>query len=246
MARTAKKAEVSRAEAGLRAEIVAAARALERSGLNRGSSGNLSVRLGDAMLITPSAVASDALTPEMIARMPLAPEDGRSEGPLKPSSEWRFHRDLLRARPEFGAVVHTHAPFSTILAIARRPIPAIHYMIAAFGGPEIRCCGYARYGTAALSEEVLRGMEGRSGCLMANHGMLTAAGNLTRAVWLAHELEALAHHYVHVMQIGDAHLLSPDQIAEAEQGFAGYGLQGRCRRRSKTGPLGRSKSGPPG
>lgn len=216
-----------KAEATLRAEIVAQCRALDRSGLNRGSSGNVSARLGDDMLITPSAVPYDDLEPGMIARMPLEGEYGTWEGPLKPSSEWRFHLDLLRARPEFGAVVHTHAPFSTILAIARKSIPAIHYMMAAFGGPEIRCCGYACYGTAELSAEVLRGMEGRNGCLMANHGMLTAGPDLTRAAWLAHELEALAHQHYHVLQIGGGYLLTEAELAETAKGFSSYGVQAR-------------------
>lgn len=110
----------TRAEATLRNEIVACCRDLVRAGLNRGSSGNVSARLGDALPITPSAVPHDDLEPGMIARMPLASEDGSCVGPLNPSSEWRLHRDLMRARPEFGAVVHTHAPFSTILASFRR------------------------------------------------------------------------------------------------------------------------------
>jgi L-fuculose-phosphate aldolase len=207
----------------LRAQIIATARELDRSGLNRGTSGNVSVRDGDAMLITPSAVPSDRLTPEMIARMPLEGDYGSWEGPKKPSSEWRFHLDLMRARPEFAAIVHTHAPFSTILAIARKPIPAVHYMMAAFGGPEIRCSGYACYGTAALSAEVLAAMEGRNGCLMANHGMLTAGPTLTRALWLAQELEALAHQYFHVLQIGGGHILTEAELTETAKGFAGYG-----------------------
>ena len=220
-----KPAKPSKAETALRAEIVAQARALDRSGLNRGSSGNVSARLGDMMLITPSAVPYDDLEPAMIARMPLEGEYGAWEGPLKPSSEWRFHLDLMRARPDLGAIVHTHAPFSTILAIARKPIPAIHYMMAAFGGTEIRCCGYACYGTAELSREVVAGMEGRFGCLMANHGMLTAGPNLTRAAWLAHELEALAHQQFHVLQIGGGHVLTDAQIAETAKGFESYGVQ---------------------
>ena len=222
-----KPAKPSKAEAALRTEIVAQCRALDRSGLNRGSSGNVSARLGETMLITPSAVPYDDLEADMIARMPLEGEYGTWEGPLKPSSEWRFHLDLMRARPEFGAIVHTHAPYSTILAIARKSIPAIHYMMAAFGGSEVRCCGYARYGTAELSEEVVRGMEGRTGCLMANHGMLTAGPDLTRAAWLAHELEALAHQYFHVLQIGGGYLLTDAQIADTAKGFESYGVQAR-------------------
>ena len=209
----------------LRSEIVAQARALDAAGLNRGSSGNISARDGDAMLITPSGVPAAALEPEMLALMPLDDDDGAWAGPLKPSTEWRFHRDLLRARPAFGAVVHTHAPFCTILAIARRPIPAIHYMMAAFGGPDIPVADYACYGTAALSDAVVSSMQGRAGCLMANHGMIVGAPTLTRACWLAGEMEAMAHQYVHLLQIGGGHILSPADLAEATQGFASYGIQ---------------------
>lgn len=217
----------SASEARLRAEIVARCRELDARGLNRGASGNVSARMGQAMLITPSAVPYTELEPDMIALMPLDAADGAWEGPLKPSSEWRFHRDLMRARPDIEAVVHTHAAFSTILAIARKPIPAIHYMIAAFGGMEIPCCAYARYGTAALSEAILAAIGGMNGCLMANHGMLTVGPDLSRATWLAFELEALAHQYYHVLQIGGGHLLTGDEIAEAAQGFESYGVRAR-------------------
>jgi L-fuculose-phosphate aldolase len=209
----------------LRAEIVACTRDLDAKGLNRGSSGNLSARLGDAILITPSGVPAGQLEPDMLAWMPLSRDDGHWEGPLKPSTEWRFHLDLMRARPEFKAIVHTHSPFATILAIARTPIPAIHYMMAAFGGPDIRCSGYACYGTAALSAEVVAAMDGRAGCLMANHGMIVGGPSVARAGWLAQELEALAHHYYHVLQIGGGHILSAADLAEAAQGFASYGVQ---------------------
>lgn len=212
-------------EAQIRAEIVARCKELDARGLNRGASGNVSARMGEVMLITPSAVPYTELEPEMISVMPIQGEYGVWEGPLKPSSEWRFHLDLMRERTDIGAVVHTHAEFSTILAIARKPIPAIHYMMAAFGGTEIPCCDYACYGTAELSSAILAAMGGLKGCLMANHGMLTVGADLTRATWLAFELEALAHQYFHVLQIGGGHVLSPGQIAEAAKGFASYGVQ---------------------
>jgi L-fuculose-phosphate aldolase len=214
-------------EARLRAELVERCREMDLRGLNRGASGNVSVRLGGAMLITPSAVPYPDLEPEMIALMPLDAPDGAWEGPVKPSSEWRFHRDLLRARPDINAVVHTHAEFSTILAIARRPIPAIHYMIAAFGGMEIPCCDYACYGTAALSRAIVSALGEMNGCLMANHGMLTVGPDLTRTTWLAFELEAMAHQYVHLLSIGGGHILSETEIAEAAKGFASYGVQAK-------------------
>ncbi len=208
-------------EQELRADVVRVVRELDASGLNRGTSGNVSARFGAGMLVTPSGVQGADLEPEMLAHVPL---DGEGwTGPMKPSSEWRFHRDLYRARAEFQAIVHTHASFSTILSIARKPVPAVHYMMAAFGGPEIRCSDYATFGTAALSDAVVAAMEGRAGCLMANHGMVVGGPTLTRAAWLAHELEALAHQYYHVLQIGGGVILTPAELAEAAAGFAGYG-----------------------
>lgn len=213
-------------EAALRAEIVACARELDASGLNRGSSGNISARCGDALLITPSAIPAGQLEPDMLARMPLD-GSGSWKGALEPSSEWRLHTDLLRARGDFNAVVHTHSPFATILSIAHKPIPAVHYMMAAFGGPEIRCSDYACYGTAALSDAVLSALGDMAGCLMGNHGMIVGGPSLARTAWLAHELEALAHQYFHVLQIGGGHVLSTEDLADTAKGFASYGVQGR-------------------
>lgn len=211
-------------EAALRAEIVACARELDASGLNRGSSGNISARCGDALLITPSALRAGQLEAGMLARMPLD-GGGAWEGSLEPSTEWRLHIDLMRARGDFDAIIHTHSPFATILSIARKPIPAVHYMMAAFGGAEIRCSDYACYGTAELSGAVLLALGDMAGCLMGNHGMVVGGPNLTRAAWLAHELEALAHQYFHLLQIGGGHVLSAEELAETAKGFASYGVQ---------------------
>ncbi|MFK7942410.1 MAG: class II aldolase/adducin family protein, partial [Paracoccaceae bacterium] len=125
-------------EAKIRAEMVAACKKLEADGLNRGAAGNVSVRVEDQMLITPTSVSYDKIMPEMMAKMAVSDNGGAWEGPNGPSSEWRFHRDIMCQRTDINAVVHTHAPWCTILADARKPIPAIHYMIAAFGGPDIR------------------------------------------------------------------------------------------------------------
>jgi len=198
---------------------------MNRSDLNQGNSGNISVRLGDTMLITPSSIPYDEMTPDMIATMPIEGEYGSWQGPKKPSSEWRFHLDIMRSQPGVGAVVHTHASYSTILAIARKPIPACHYMVAAFGGDDVRVAGYARYGTKALSEHVLEALKGRSACLMANHGMLAVGSSLKKAMWRAVELETIAKQYYHSLLIGGPVLLSPEQIAETMESFASYGLQ---------------------
>src|SRR6185312_10544841 len=180
---------MNREERGLREAIIAQCRWMNACGLNQGTSGNISARHSGEMLITPSAVPYEAMKPEMIASMPLEGEYGAWEGPLKPSTEWRFHLDIMRARSDVGAIVHTHSTYATVLAIARKSIPACHYMMAAFGGTNIRCAGYARYGTKELSEHALAALEGRNGCLLANHGMIAVGANLDKAMWLAVELE---------------------------------------------------------
>ena len=216
---------VARGEAELRAEVVVAMREMSASGLNRGTSGNVSVRCGDHLLVTPSAVPPAELAPELIAKMALDGADGVFEGPRKPSSEWRFHRDILRGRPEVNAVVHTHSPYATVLAIGRREIPAVHYMIAAFGGATIPCSDYATFGTAELSAHALTALTGRNGCLLANHGAITVAPTLTRALWLAVELETLAFQYHQALLLGDPVILSQEAIAETAAKFAGYGAK---------------------
>ncbi|MDK9696815.1 MAG: class II aldolase/adducin family protein [Siculibacillus sp.] len=212
-------------EAEAREAIVAAMRRLDAAGLNRGASGNVSLRFGDALLITPSAVAPADLTPDLVARIDLADDAGAWEGPRRPSTEWRFHRDILRARGDVNAVVHTHSPFVTVLAVARRQIPAVHYMIAGFGGPTIRCSGYATFGTEELSREALTALDGRNGCILANHGGITVAPTLARALWLAVEMETLAFQYHQALTIGGPLILSDAEIAEAAAKFADYGTK---------------------
>ena len=212
-------------ERALRQAIIDKARWMNASGLNQGTSGNLSARYKDIMLITPSATPYDAMTPEMIAAMPLDVEYGAWEGPLKPSTEWRFHLDIMKARSDVGAIVHTHSTFATVLSIARRDIPAVHYMIAAFGGSTIRCADYARYGTKELSERALKALEGRNGCILANHGMIALGANLDKAMWLAVELETISRQYYLSLALGAPHVLTDAQIEETAKGFSTYGLQ---------------------
>ncbi|KQS88654.1 MULTISPECIES: class II aldolase/adducin family protein [unclassified Rhizobium] len=212
-------------ELDLRLSIIDQCRTMNASGLNQGTSGNISVRFGDRMLITPSAIPYAEMTPEMIVSMPIEGDASKWEGPKKPSVEWLFHRDILKARPEIGAVVHTHSTFATILAIARKPIPACHYMIAAFGGNDVRVCDYARYGTQELSDNVIRALEGRSACLMANHGMIATGPGLDKAMWAAVELETIARQYYHSLLIGGPVVLPEEEIAGVLKGFASYGLQ---------------------
>jgi L-fuculose-phosphate aldolase len=213
-------------ERALRQDIIDQCRRMNAIGLNQGTSGNISARFGERLLITPSSVPYDEMTVDMLASVVIEGDGAEWEGPLRPSSEWRFHLDLARARPDLGAIVHTHAIYCTTLAITRRPIPAVHYMIAGFGGMDIRCADYATFGTEALSKAVLVAMEGRNACLMANHGMLAAGPNLARAMWLAVELETLARQYFNTLLIGGPVLLNEAEIADAARSFANYGAQG--------------------
>ena len=216
---------MEKAEADLRRAVVDAARQMNTLGINQGTSGNISVRHGSVMLITPSATPYEVMQPEQLAAMSLGAQDDAWTGPLKPSTEWRFHRAILQARPDAGAVIHTHAVHCTALSIARRNIPACHYMVGLFGGSSVRCAPYAAFGTAALARHALVAMQDRCACLLANHGMIVAGPTVARALWLAVELETLARQYIGSLQAGGAVLLTELEVEEARRAFAGYGLQ---------------------
>ncbi len=213
-------------EAEAREAIISACRDMNASGLNQGTSGNISIRHGDRMLISPSATPYDATAPEMIASMDLSGDMTEEwEGPLKPSTEWRFHWKLLKERPDLTAIVHAHPTYCTALAILRKPIPACHYMIAAFGGVDVRCSDYHTFGTETLADMVVEAMKDRTACLLANHGMLAAGAGIEQAMWRAIELETIARQYHLALQLGDPVILSNAQIDETLKAFAGYGVQ---------------------
>lgn len=209
----------------LRERIVATAREMNALGINQGTAGNISARHGDAMLITPSGVPYTAMTPDMIAAVPLAGPDGAFEGPLEPSSEWRVHRDILCARDDVSAVVHTHSVYATTLSVLRRDIPAAHYMIAAFGDNRIRCTDYAPFGTAELSQLAVAGLGQAHGVLLGNHGMIVTADSLDKALWRAVELETLAKIYYLASLAGKPVVLPDDEIARMIERFENYGLK---------------------
>ena len=210
-------------EKHLRKAVAEACRWMNATGLNQGTSGNVSARHGDAMLITPTGVPYDQLDPGDLPLMPLHGEYGAWQGPLDPSSEWRFHLDIMKARPEVGAIVHAHSPYCTALAVARKDIPACHYMIAAAGGPSIRCAPYATYGTKELSDAALAALEGRTCCLLANHGMIATGPDLDKARWLAVELETIAKQYYLSLAIGGPVLLDDAEIERVKEKFKSYG-----------------------
>ena len=207
-------------ERELRAAIVASARAMNTAGINRGKSGNVSARAGAGFLITPTGIPYDATTEDDIVAMTL---DGEAHGNRAPSSEWRFHRDLYRARDEFNAIVHAHAPFATALACLHRGIPPFHYMVAVAGGPDIRCAPYATFGSPELAVLAVAAMADRRACLLANHGMIAAGHDLAGALALAIEVEGLAEMYWRALQIGEPALLSGAEMEIVLGKFRTYG-----------------------
>ncbi|WP_375570473.1 class II aldolase/adducin family protein [Ahrensia marina] len=213
-------------ESNVRQDIIEACLEMNAIGLNQGTSGNVSVQYEDRMLISPSATQYAAMTPDMIAAIDLSggmPETW--DGPLKPSSEWRFHWLALKNREDVTAVVHAHPPYATALAILRKPIPACHYMIAAFGGMDVPVSGYATFGSRELADHVMAALEGRSACLMANHGMVATGMGLEQAMWRASELETIARQYHLASLIGEPHILSEEQIDDTRRSLKGYGVQ---------------------
>jgi L-fuculose-phosphate aldolase len=208
-------------ERALRQALVDTMRAMAERGLNRGTSGNVSARWGEGMLVTPSGVTPDRLSPEGMVY--LDAEGRPAPGALKPSSEWRMHHGLYARRTDVDAVVHCHARHATILACAGRPIPPMHYMVAVGGKAEVPLAPYATFGTDALAEGVARALDGGYACLMANHGLIVAASGLEKALAIAEEVEEQAAVYWGALAIGGPNVLSDAQMAEVFEQFRGYG-----------------------
>ena len=207
-------------ELKLRESIIAACLEMNRSGLNQGTSGNISLRCRDGLLITPTSLPYDQMTPDDIVFLGM---DGRTEGQNKPSSEWRFHRDIMQAKPEAAAIVHTHAIYSTIIAIMGLEIPPLHYMVAIAGGSTIPCAPYATFGTEELSVHAVAALKDRAACLLEHHGMIATGPTLDKAMWLAVEVETLARQFHGCLQIGGPRLLPAEEIENVRQRMKTYG-----------------------
>ncbi len=207
-------------ESRLRETVIATCLELERQGIIRGTSGNVSVRWREGLLITPSGRPYARLTSADIVLLPM---NGGPDPRQAPSSEWRIHRDILRHRPEVGAVVHTHSIHATALAMRGLEIPAAHYMVAAAGGANIRCAPYATFGTQALSDHAVEALEGRKACLLANHGVIAIGHDLGQAAGLAGEVEVLAQQYILSRMVGGPKLLPQDEIDRVLARFGDYG-----------------------
>lgn len=206
----------------VRQAIIDACIQMNELGINQGTSGNISCRHGEGMLISPTSTPYDTLQPEDIVFMGW---DGEVDGRLPPSSEWRFHLDIMKARPEVNAVVHAHPTYCTTIAIMGRKIPAIHYMVAVAGGSDIRCAPYATFGTAELSAHAVEALRDRKACLLAQHGMIAVGSSLAQAMWLAVEVETLARQYHGALQIGEPPILSDEEIENVIKRMASYGLR---------------------
>lgn len=193
---------------------------LAELGLNKGTSGNASVRTDKGFLVTPSGMAIEQLSATNMVEVNMA---GQAISAGKPSSEWRFHRDIYQARPEVNAIVHTHSMFATSLSCLRQDIPPFHYMIAVAGGKDIRCAEYALFGTQALSDAAIGALQDRKACLLANHGMIAIGKTLDQALSVAMEVETLCEQYWRALHIGQPKILSDQEMAEVFEQFKDYG-----------------------
>lgn len=207
-----------------REQLLGVMQKLLQCGLNRGTSGNASVRVKNGILLTPTGMdVEDMIASDMV----FMNEDGEYEGDRKPTSEWMFHLDILKQRPEIGAVIHTHSMFATTLACLRKDVPPFHYMIAVSGGDSIRCAPYALFGSEALSKSALSALEGRRACLLANHGMIALGEDIKQAFDVTVEVEALCEQYLRALQVGEPKILTDEEMREVFAQFKGYSKWGK-------------------
>lgn len=211
-------------EAALRARIVATCREMNASGLNHGTSGNVSARFGERVLITPSGVPYDVMSPEDVVTLG---SDGRPEGGLEPSSEWRMHLAIYSERDEAHAVVHVHSDHAAALSCLREDVPAFHYMVAEFGGHDLRCADYAAFGSEELAEAMIAALDGRNACLLANHGQICFAATLEEALRRADAVETLCRQYAIAKAAGAPVVLGDSEMAEVMERFTTYGQKKR-------------------
>jgi len=205
-----------------RTSIVEALQSMARLGINKGTSGNISVRGEAGFYVSPTGIAYAGMTPDQIVFMNW---DGTYEGEILPSSEWRFHRDILQARADLNAVVHTHSTCATAVSVMERDIPAIHYVVASAGGNSIRCAKYETFGTQELGDAILVALKDRRGCLLAHHGSVAGGVNLGKAMALAVTIEEMAALYLACLPLGTPPTLSDEEMARVLVKFRTYGQQ---------------------
>ncbi|MEY4870762.1 MAG: putative L-fuculose phosphate aldolase [Pseudomonadota bacterium] len=213
-------------ELTLRRQMVDTCRKMNSTGINQGTAGNLSVRFGDGFLITPSSLPYDTMQPEDLVEMGW---DGTYVG-RRPSSEWRFHRDILKARTDVNVVLHCHSLYATTVACHHKTIPAFHYMVGVMGGNTLRCAAYATFGTQALSDAALVALKDRMACLLGQHGQISLGTTLEGALWMAVEVETLSRMYAQALTLGEPPILSDEEmdrvIAQMKRMSYGLGPEG--------------------
>jgi len=209
--------------ADLRTSVIAACRELTRRGLTHGTSGNVSVRFDERrFFLSPSGMEYESLEADDV---PLLHLDGHWFGRRRPSTEWRFHRDIFRSRHDVGAIIHTHSSQATALACTGRGIPAFHYMVAVAGGSDIRCAPYHAFGSQELSDAALEALNDRKACLLANHGVIATGADLRSAMALAGEVENLALQYCAALALGEVRILDDAEMRRVLEQFRTYGQQ---------------------
>jgi L-fuculose-phosphate aldolase len=214
----------------LRDDLVATAKQMSLLGLTPGMSGNVSVRSPQGLLVTPSGMPYGDMVSDDVVELKY---DGTVRpGQRTPSTEWQLHRDILGARPDVQAIVHTHSLFSTTISMLRRSIPAVHYMVVLSGSDEIPCAEYATFGSSQLALNAVDALRGGSACLLANHGMVALGTTLAGALRLAAEVETLASQYWHAAQVGQPHILEHEELTRVRARFAEYGQSKPKTRRS--------------
>ncbi len=207
----------------IREALVCAYREMSILGLGVGASGNVSQRINGGMLITPTGIEAEQMLPEHAVAMSLQGDCAVNQ--ILPSSEWHMHVAIYKERPEVQAIVHCHSRYATILACARKVVPALHYMIAITGSNEIPVAPYATFGTDSLASAVVESLEGRLACLLANHGQIALGCSLAQALKVAVEVEELSAIFWGTLAIGGGHCLSDRDMDEVKVAFSGYGQQ---------------------
>lgn len=231
-------------EKALRESIIAHGVSLAAAGLGGAPAGDISARIEDSLLITPSGASVASLRPAMIARMPLVGEYGSWKGPLKPSAEWRIHLDIARARPDIGAIMRFQSPYATALAMARKDIPAAHSMIALFGGPLLRCARYAPAGTTELAGLTLEALGQSHAVLLSNYCALVTGATLEAALVRARELETLAKLYTIALSVGRPAILADEEVARIAERLKanGWDVEARIARPVKARTKAKAKA----
>ena len=216
-------------EKALREAIIAHGASVVAAGLGGALVSDISARFEDSLLITPSGADYASLRPAMIALMPLVGEYGAWKGPMKPTSEWRIHLDIVRARPDIGGIVRFRSPYATALAMTRKPIPAAHSMIALFGAPIVRCAKYAPAGTKEVAGLTLEALDQSHAVLLSNYCALTTGPTLEAALVRARELETLARLYAIALSLGRPAILSDEEVGRIGERLKSNGADVRAR-----------------